>query len=324
MSDHDMDPAAVDERPAWRRNLPLVVGVVVLAGAGAAAWLWLVGTQADGPPAAGASAATSPPRVLPPSPPEPAVANPIDPGAGASGPPTTEELESTLAALVGNDRLQSLFRLQDLPRRVVTTIDNLGRAQASASLWPVNPPAGPFTTDRGGEAEVIAATNAARYAPYVELLESVDLERATGAYRRLYPLFQQAYENLGYPDRYFNDRVVEVIDVLLVTPEPRGPLRVRLPEFSEDVKPERPWVLYRFEDPALQELAAGQRMLLRMGAENRRRVKQVLTALRLEIATTPPPRTPPAAAPVEDAGEGTAAAPAVEDAGTAAPGAAGR
>jgi hypothetical protein len=279
----------------------LILGVVVLAGAGAVAWRWLVGTQATAPPAAGAQAPPTP-RTLAPSPPEPAVANPIEPGVEPPGAPTTEELQSALGELVGNARLQSLFRLQDLPRRIVTTVDNLGRAQASASLWPVNPPTGPFTTDRSGEAEVIAAGNDARYAPYVELLESVDLDRATMAYRRLYPLFQQAYEDLGYPDRYFNDRLVEVIDLLLVTPEPRGALRVRLPEFSEEVRPERPWVLYRFEDPALQELAAGPRMLLRMGPENRRRVKQVLTALRPRIAATPPPRALPAAVPAADPG----------------------
>ena len=57
-------------------------------------------------------------------------------------------------------------------------------------------------------------------------------------YERLYPLFQQAYEDLGYPGKYFNDRLVEVIDHLLQTPEAQtaaasgaaqGILRVRRP-----------------------------------------------------------------------------------------------
>ena len=80
--------------------------------------------------------------------------------------------------------------------------------------------------------------------------------------------------------------VLEVIDLLLATPEPGDPLRVRLPEFSEELRPERPWVLYQFEDPALQQLSAGQRMLLRSGPDNMHRVKQVLRALRPQITST--------------------------------------
>jgi hypothetical protein len=314
MSEHDDDPAREEERPAWRRNLPLLLGLVVLAGVGVAAWRWLVPPDGPAPVATVAPPASPAPTTLPPSPPEPAVANPLDVPAGA-GKPAAIDLEAALIDLVGSERAMSLFRLQDLPRRIVTTVDNLGRPQASASLWPVNPPPGPFTTDRSGDAEVIAAANYGRYAAYVEMLESIDLERATAAYRRLYPLLQDAYADLGYPDRYFNDRVVEVIDVLLVTPQPRGPLRVRLPEFSEDVSPERPWVLYQFEDPDLQALSAGQRILLRIGPENARRVKQVLTALRLQIAKLPPPRTatPPSADP-ESEGE---SAPSADPAATA-------
>ena len=136
---------------------------------------------------------------------------------------------------------------------------------------------------KAGGHELIARANAARYAPYVEMLEAVDLDQAVAAYRRFHPLLQQAYEDLGYPDRGFDQRLVEVIDVLLVTPEPRGAVRVRLPEFSAEVKPERPWVLYEFADPAFQELSAGQRVLLRMSADQRQRVKRVLTALRLKL-----------------------------------------
>lgn len=294
MSDTDDEPTVAEETPAWRRNLPLAIGLVALAGLGAGAWYWLVGS--DAPPPATQAAPSTPPRTLPPSPPEPVAAQVPEPEADAGPPPTAADVEPALVELVGAPRVQSLFRLQDLPRRVVTTIDNLGHAQASSTLWPVNPASGPFTTDRSGDTEVIARANAARYAPYVEMLEAVELDRAVAAYRRFHPLLQQAYEDLGYPDREFDRRLVEVIDVLLVTPEPRGAVRVRLPEFSPEVKPERPWVLYEFTDPALQELTAGQRILLRMSAEQRQRVKRVLTALRLKLVASSPSFKAPAEA----------------------------
>jgi len=65
-------------------------------------------------------------------------------------------------------------------------------------------------------------------------------------YLRFYPLFQQAYQDLGYPNGYFNDRLVKVIDVLLATPQIAGPIELV-----------RPKVMYAFADPTL-ESAAGR------------------------------------------------------------------
>jgi len=46
---------------------------------------------------------------------------------------------------------------------------------------------------------------------------------ARNAYFKLYSLFQQSYEDLGYPGQYFNDRLVEVIDDMLRAPEVQAP-----------------------------------------------------------------------------------------------------
>jgi hypothetical protein len=124
----------------------------------------------------------------------------------------------------------------------------------------------------------------------VTLAENVDLRQAVAAYVRLYPLFQRAYEELGYPGRYFNDQLVEVIDLLLATPDVTGPLKVRPPNIGVTLPPERPWVLYEFDDPALQSLAAGQKILLRMGPVNERRVKARLAELRRLLTARAVPR----------------------------------
>lgn len=144
----------------------------------------------------------------------------------------------------------------------------------------MNPVEGRFLTERQADAELISADNGLRYTPYVLLMETVDLHQVVGAYRRLYPLFQHAYEDLGYPNRYFNDRLVEVLDQLLATPVANGPVKVRLPTINGPTQPPRPWVLYEFEDPTLQSLSAGQKILLRIGPVNEHRLKAKLTELR--------------------------------------------
>ena len=102
-------------------------------------------------------------------------------------------------------------------------------------------------------------------------------------YARLYPLFQAEYVELGYPDGYFNDRLVQVLDHLLATPEPAGPLAVQLTPVEGEVPSLQPWVRYEFADPALEAASAGQKIMLRVGAVNERRLKAQLRALRAEL-----------------------------------------
>jgi hypothetical protein len=92
-------------------------------------------------------------------------------------------------------------------------------------------------------------------------------------YKQYYPLFQQAYVDLGYPEGYFNDRLVEVIDHLLATPDVTGPVMLR-----------RPSVNYEFVDPELENRSAGQKMLIRIGPQNAAIVKVKLRELRNAIA----------------------------------------
>jgi len=258
-----------------------VVAVAVVAGG---AFLW---SQREKP--APAPAAEPAPRVAasPPAPAasEPAIRYPVE--AAASAPAAPADLPGTLAELFGRKAVTSIFQLDDFPRRVVATVDNLGRAQAPSRLWPVNPAPGRFTVEHRDGGDVIGADNAGRYTPLVSLAESVDMRRVAAAYARFYPLFQKAYEDLGFPRRYFNDRLVEVIDQLLATPEFEAPLKVHLPPIHGPVRPERPWVLYEFDDPALQSMTAGQKMLLRMGPVNERRLKAKLAELRRLVTAAP-------------------------------------
>ena len=237
------------------------------------------------PPAAAPPAMTEPgpaPVAQAPAASEPAILYPIDTAsAPALGPKGAEQV---LAELFGAKAVQSLFQPQDFARRFVATVDNLGRAQAPSGLWPVNPAGGRFIVERRGDAQVLGSDNASRYTPYVLLLENVDMKVLAAAYTQLYPSLQQAYVELGYPNRYFNDRLVQVIDQLLATPVPETAPAMHLPTIAASEQPKRPWVLYEFDDPALQSLSAGQRVLLRMGPVNERRVKARLAEFRRLVA----------------------------------------
>jgi hypothetical protein len=238
-----------------------------------------------------------PPAVAPPAaiePVKPPVNYPVQLPPGATTLPPLEQagdfVRERLTELLGATTVATRIQSEDFVRRVAATVDNLSRPLAPPMKWPIHPTPGRFTIEAGRDGTEIATRNAARYASFVTLVESVDTGRAIALYRLLYPLFQGAYESLGYPGKYFNDRLIAVIDLLLATPEPSGPLKVELPEIRGPLKPTRPWVLYRFADPALEGLASGQKMLLRVGTENEKRLKSKLAEIRKLVAGDKPSR----------------------------------
>lgn len=269
----------------------IIAAGVIVALVGAGAWWWQQGaTRRDDlpPPAAPAAAPAPPVAAAPPVPASATVRHPLEAAVAADALPEPVTVDGALTHLFGRKAVLSMFQLDDFPHRVVATVDNLARAHAAARHLPVNPPEGRFTVqDIAGE-QVISPDNGLRYTPHVLLLETVDLRQAVAAYRALYPLFQQAYDELGYPGSYFNDRLVDVIDHLLATPEPTGPLAVELPVIKGPIQPERPWVIYQFTDPALESLSAGQKQMLRIGPVNQRRVKAKLAEIRRLVTAAPP------------------------------------
>jgi len=205
------------------------------------------------------------------------------------------EVEGALVDLFDGGPVLDFVGSSDYIRKVVATVDNLPRSRASARMRPVQPTPGHMAVRQEGDRTYLSPENFQRYSPFVNLATSVDVDRLVATYVRYYPLFQQAYEGLGYPGQYFNDRVVDVIDNLLATPAPGGAIELVLPPQDPSVEVSRPWVLYQYEDPALESLSAGQKILIRMGGENAGRVKATLRELRKRLATVPPRAGAPAA-----------------------------
>lgn len=169
--------------------------------------------------------------------------------------------------------LESLLVREAVIDRLVATIDNLPRGQITDRIRPVGQLQEPFgaDTDRDG-AQVLGISSYARYDAWVAQLYYADPDAVYDTYRRFYPLFQAAYERLGYPDAYFNDRLVEVIDHLLATPVPAQPAVLV-----------RPNVLFEFADPDLEALSSGQKLLLRMGPDNSATLKRLLERFRAKL-----------------------------------------
>jgi hypothetical protein len=166
--------------------------------------------------------------------------------------------------------IESLLTREFVIDKLVTTVDNLPRSELPEKIRPVGRLGEAFVADtNGGDEIVLGISSYARYDALVAQLYYADIDAVYDIYSRYYPLFQKSYERLGYPDAYFNDRLVEVIDHLLATPKPGEPIVLV-----------RPNVLYEFADPDLEALSSGHKLMLRMGPSNAATVKRMLEKFR--------------------------------------------
>jgi len=178
-----------------------------------------------------------------------------------------------LAKLFADQKLDRFFILEHFIERFVVMVDNLPRPQLPSTHRPLKKTAGKFLAQGERDQLTIAPTNYKRYTPLIKMGAALDTAQVVAVYKRLYPLFQQAYQELGYPKAYFNDRLVEVIDHLLVTPQITGPVYLTQPK-----------ALYLYADPDLEALSAGRKILLRCGPENAAQIKTLLHEYRKLIA----------------------------------------
>jgi hypothetical protein len=183
-------------------------------------------------------------------------------------------LDEELGLLFGQGQFEKLLAPHDLIRRIVVTVDNLGERRLPALFSPLQPLEGTFTAIHDGDNRSFSTDNFARYAAAVALIEQIDMAKLVKVYTRFYPLFQSAYADLGMTG-YFNDRLVAEIERLLKTPTPNPPVQL----LGED-----PY--YTFADPKLESLAAGQKILLRLGPANEKIVKTKLSELHDRLLNT--------------------------------------
>jgi Protein of unknown function (DUF3014) len=260
-----------DERRNWWTFVIPVIVVASLAGA-----LYYVRKTDTRQPEVPAKTVATPTSGAP----APKVDNVLDPPPDPEAPlPNLQNSDPTLLEAITQlfgDKLDALIVPTDVVRHIVVTIDNLPRKKAAVNLWPLKPTAGIMATQEVDGDLLLTERNYARYEPLMKLVKTSNVRQLASTYKRLYPLFQQAYVDLGYPNGYFNNRLVEVIDHLLQTPELNGPAQLTQPS-----------VYFEFADPELEQRSAGQKLLIRLGNNNAAAVKLKLRELRREVAKQP-------------------------------------
>lgn len=265
-----------------------VIAVVVIVAVGA--WVAHRAMQAgEGTGPAHAASAAAMPNAPAPAP-AASIRHPITqaavPASASTAPlPTLDDSDASVGSALhalGGDGLKGLLLPQGIVNHIVATVDALPRHELGSSfILPLRTPRGAFLA-RETQGTLSADTrNAERYAPYMAILQHADPQALVAWYVHSYPLFQQAWRELGYPKGYFNDRLIVAIDDMLAAPAPALPPALKLVQGR-----------YLYVDPALESLSVGQKLMLRLGPANEAAFKAKLRAVRALLTAQPPSNVP--------------------------------
>ncbi len=283
----DGAPGAARRIRARRRRRRLFGATVVLLFSAAAYFGWQVFEQqrelaipgeAEAPPEA--------PPVEPPAPPppEPPVAEPEPPTPGDQLPPLAESdafVREQAARASARPELAAWLAGEGLVERFVAAVDAVANGESPRAELRDLAPREPFRTSERAGRYFPDPSSWARYDLPTAVFASLDPGVCAELHRQLLPLFEAAYGQLGRREGPFDDVLARAFRELLQAPVPEGTIEL-VPAVRS----------YRYADPALEDLSAAQKQLLRMGTGNARRVqaklRELAPALGLDIAAPSP------------------------------------
>jgi hypothetical protein len=268
----DESPRDLEPAPARSGGRPILWVALILALGAAGIAFWVLGPEEEpGPPPEVAALDEAKPQASP----ELDLGAEIDEEGPVAIPPLDESdsvVRELVRGLSSHPALADWLATDRLVRRFVVAVDNLAEGTDPRQHLPVRALEQPFATTPGGGPARIDPESYRRYDRLATLFVSLDARGAAELYTRLEPRIDEAYRDLGYPHRSFDDALVRAIRQLLATPIPEQPPIV--------VPRVRGWA---FEDSDLEALAPAQKVLLRMGPDNARAVKNHLRRMAREL-----------------------------------------
>ncbi|MBD3414186.1 MAG: DUF3014 domain-containing protein [Candidatus Aminicenantes bacterium] len=168
-----------------------------------------------------------------------------------------EFLRNLIKDLSSDPRITEWMRSDQLIKKFVAAVDNIANGLSPRKQIDFFEPKADFMTVKKGEHLIIDTDSYKRYDPIAQVFDSIDIEKTVKLYQSSKPLIQEAYRELGYPDKDFDRTLNRAINELL-----------NVPIVEQDIFLISKLKSFEMKDPGLEEMSPAQKHLFRMGPEN--------------------------------------------------------
>ncbi|TNF70997.1 MAG: DUF3014 domain-containing protein [Acidobacteria bacterium] len=266
LQDFDLEPTEESQkRGPLTGPIAIAVGVVVVAVLGFFVWRWSQQREVPVPEEEAAPAVEAPA-------PESEAAEAVAPVDLPSLADSDEWMRAVVAQLSAHPELFAWLATDDLIRRFVVVVDNVAEGVSPRTHLEFLEPEKGFGTREAMSRVYVDDSAYQRYDKVADVIASVDVRGTANLYRSVKPLLQEAYRELGYPNKDFDEALLEAIDTLLRTPVVEGQIEL-VPKVSS----------FEFADPKLEQLSDAEKHFLRLGPDNLRKIQAKARAIALEI-----------------------------------------
>ena len=179
-----------------------------------------------------------------------------------------EVLREKARALSSNPKLADWLKIRNIIRRITAAVDSVADGHSPRASLKFLAPKKQFSVQTKGEKFYISPKSYTRYNLTADVFQSLNAEGIVRVFKEFKPLFQDAYRELGYKDRDFQDTLVRAIKELLRAPVVEGD--VLLEESEEKVVSN---LAATMADEKLEDLSDAQKHLLRMGPKNTAKIQ---------------------------------------------------
>lgn len=165
---------------------------------------------------------------------------------------------------------QNWLKEKDIIRRFVAVVDNIVNGESPAANLNFLKPEREFQVITHKNNLILDPNNYIRHDRAVSLFDSLEIKSLLNLYYHIEPLLNETYQKMGYPGKNFRPALSRAIDVILDIPIVETPILLQ-----------KKVITYSFENQELENLHPAQKLILRLGPENIRKIQKRCRELRV-------------------------------------------
>jgi flagellar basal body-associated protein FliL len=157
---------------------------------------------------------------------------------------------------------QNWLKETDIIRRFVAAVDNLVSGENPAANLNFLKPEEDFRVIAQKHNLIMDPNNYIRHDRSISIFESLDIKILLDLFYRIEPLLDETYQKMGYPGQHFRPVLIRAVEIIMDIPVIKDPILLQ-----------KKVITYSFLNQEFEKLTPGQKLILRSGPNNIRKIQ---------------------------------------------------